>query len=96
MTDLTPVLNELLKGHDARPTADPSLTLQNIDEFLKEAYKIVSLLCNFGILRLILLVERAFNFPQHISQRHSTILPFYCPSSAAEQPKRQTNILDRP
>lgn len=41
MTDLTPVLNELLKGHDARPTANPALTLQNIDEFLKEAYKIV-------------------------------------------------------
>lgn len=43
MTDLTPVLNELLKSHDARPTASPSLTLQNIDEFLKEAYRIVSL-----------------------------------------------------
>ena len=42
--DLTPVLNELLKGHDAKPTLDPSLALQNIDEFLKEAYRIVSLL----------------------------------------------------
>jgi syntaxin 18 len=43
MTDLTPILNELLKSHDARPTIDPSLALQNIDEFLKEAYRIVSL-----------------------------------------------------
>jgi hypothetical protein len=42
MTDLTPILNELLKSHDARPTANASLTLQNIDEFLKEAYRIVS------------------------------------------------------
>jgi len=42
MTDLTPILNELLKNHDARPTVDPSLALQNIDEFLKEAYRIVS------------------------------------------------------
>jgi len=42
MTDLTPLLNELLKRHDARPTANPSLTLQNIDEFLKEAYRINS------------------------------------------------------
>lgn len=42
MTDLTPVLNELLKSHDAPPTAKPSLTLQNIDEFLKEAYRIAS------------------------------------------------------
>lgn len=43
MTDLTPILNEVLKGHDARPTADPALTLKNIDEFLKEAYQIVGL-----------------------------------------------------
>lgn len=43
MTDLTPVLNELLKSHDARPTVNPSLTLKSIDEFLKEAYRIVSL-----------------------------------------------------
>jgi syntaxin 18 len=42
MTDLTPVLNDLLKSHDARPTVDPSLSLKNIDEFLKEAYRIVS------------------------------------------------------
>jgi syntaxin 18 len=42
MTDLTPVLNELLKGYNAPATIDPSLALQNIDEFLKEAYRIVS------------------------------------------------------
>jgi hypothetical protein len=42
MTDLTPVLNDLLKSHDARPTVHPSLSLRNIDEFLKEAYRIVS------------------------------------------------------
>ncbi|KAG0652885.1 Syntaxin-18 [Hyphodiscus hymeniophilus] len=41
MTDLTPILSELLKSHDAR-LAQPSLTLQNIDEFLKEAYQINS------------------------------------------------------
>ncbi|TVY71198.1 Syntaxin ufe1 [Lachnellula suecica] len=40
MTDITPIFNELLKSHDARPTADPSLTLQNIDGFLKEAYRL--------------------------------------------------------
>lgn len=41
MTDLTPLLNEELKRRDASPTIDPSLSLQNIDEFLKEAYRIV-------------------------------------------------------
>jgi syntaxin 18 len=51
MADLTPTLNELLKSHDARPTLDLSLTLRNIDEFLKEAYRIVSymlLVCKFS------------------------------------------------
>lgn len=41
MTDLTPVFNELLKSYNAPPTADASLTLQNLDSFLKEAYRIV-------------------------------------------------------
>ncbi|KAF7869906.1 hypothetical protein EAF04_004690 [Stromatinia cepivora] len=42
MTDITPEFNKLLKELNAPPTADPSLTLQNIDEFLKEAYRINS------------------------------------------------------
>ena len=42
MTDLTPILNELLKSQNSLPTLDPSLALQKIDEFLKEAYRIVS------------------------------------------------------
>lgn len=48
MTDLTPVLNELLKRHDAPPTADPALTLRDIDEFLKEAYQIVKIPTDMG------------------------------------------------
>ncbi|KUJ16496.1 snare protein syntaxin-like protein 18/UFE1 [Mollisia scopiformis] len=40
MTDITPLLNQLLKSHDAPPTADPALTLAHIDSFLKEAYEI--------------------------------------------------------
>ncbi|KAF7915112.1 hypothetical protein EAE99_010308 [Botrytis elliptica] len=42
MTDITPEFNKLLMGLNAPPTVDPSLTLQNIDEFLKEAYRINS------------------------------------------------------
>ncbi|THV47354.1 hypothetical protein BGAL_0316g00080 [Botrytis galanthina] len=42
MTDITPEFNKLLMGLNAPPTIDPSLTLQNIDEFLKEAYRINS------------------------------------------------------
>jgi len=42
MTDLTPILNELLKSHEAPATVDPSVTLQKIDRWLDEAYKINS------------------------------------------------------
>lgn len=45
MTDLTPLLNEVLKRHDAPSTANTSLSLQHIDEFLKEAYRIVGVTC---------------------------------------------------
>jgi len=41
MTDLTPLLNELLRHHNACQTAHPTLALLNIDEYLKEAYRIV-------------------------------------------------------
>lgn len=41
MTDRSKELNELLKSKDAPPIRE--LTFQNIDEFLKEAYRIVSL-----------------------------------------------------
>ena len=41
MADLTPLLNELLKGHDAPPTVNPSLSLQKMDGFIREAYTIV-------------------------------------------------------
>lgn len=41
MTDLTPILNELLKSYEA-PLAGKTLTVQHIDHFLEEAYKIVS------------------------------------------------------
>lgn len=52
MTDLTPELSQLLKGLNAPPlTADPSLTLQNIDEFLKEAYRIVCHRINLAHIR---------------------------------------------
>jgi len=42
MLDLTPEFNALLKGHEARPTSG-SYSPDQIDEFLKEAYRIVRL-----------------------------------------------------
>ncbi|KFY04674.1 hypothetical protein O988_00606 [Pseudogymnoascus sp. VKM F-3808] len=42
MTDITPAFNEALKGHGTRPIAGVSLSMQHLDEFLKEAYRINS------------------------------------------------------
>ncbi|KAI9839156.1 MAG: hypothetical protein M1819_003149 [Sarea resinae] len=41
MTDISPVLNEALKRHDAPPIVRPTGRLPNVDEFLKEAYRII-------------------------------------------------------
>lgn len=46
MTDLTPLLNELLKSHEAPPTVQYSLSTQDLNTFLKEAYTINSLITN--------------------------------------------------
>ncbi|MCJ1468681.1 hypothetical protein MMC07_007310 [Pseudocyphellaria aurata] len=40
MPDLTPVLTELLKRHNARPKLSPRQRLDTNDDFLKEAYRI--------------------------------------------------------
>ncbi|OBU00475.1 hypothetical protein VE01_01514 [Pseudogymnoascus verrucosus] len=42
MTDITPYFNETLKAHGAHTTAGVSLSMQHLDEFLKEAYRINS------------------------------------------------------
>lgn len=43
MTDRTAALNEQLQSLSAPMTVKPSLSLNNIDAFLKEAYRIVSM-----------------------------------------------------
>lgn len=86
MTDLTPILNELLKSHDAPPTIDPSLALRNIDEFLKEAYRIV---CpNPRRNRSSLLTqaqECAHSFTELLLERHKASLPFNSPPTKANR-----------
>ena len=41
--DRTEVFSKLLKSRGAPPIKGPSFSLEDIDEFLKEAYRIVSL-----------------------------------------------------
>ncbi|KAF2201546.1 hypothetical protein GQ43DRAFT_463085 [Delitschia confertaspora ATCC 74209] len=38
--DLSPVFNEVLRKHDACPVEKPAFRVQDLDEFLKEAYRI--------------------------------------------------------
>lgn len=76
MTDLTPVLNELLKSHDARPTANPSLSLQHIDAFLTEAYRIVSSHApDLPQGMLTSSVELTYRITQYLPERHTAGLP---------------------
>lgn len=42
MTDLTPIFNGVLKSHEAASVRRKSFSVDNLDDFLKEAYKIVS------------------------------------------------------
>ena len=39
--DLTPVFNKALAAHDARPVEHHAFRVQDLDEFIKEAYRIV-------------------------------------------------------
>jgi hypothetical protein len=97
MTDLTPLLNELLMSHDAPPTANPSLTLQNIDEFLKEAYRIVCISKWFLSMRLTKFIEFPYCITEFILTKYPTIIPFHSCPSPKDEPicKRQAmEVLD--
>lgn len=41
--DLTPIFNESLRAHDARLIQPQRFDIDNVDSFLKEAYRIVRL-----------------------------------------------------
>ena len=44
MTDITPALNEVLKAREVPPVTSVRYSIDQLDEFLKEAYSIVSCL----------------------------------------------------
>lgn len=48
--DITPAFNELLQSHNV-PEARKTVTIEDIDAFLKEAYRIVGLIshCILGL-----------------------------------------------
>lgn len=86
MTDLTPILNELLKSHNAPPTIDPSLALRNIDEFLKEAYRIVRPNPRHDRSSLLTQAQEcAYSFTELVLERHQASLPFNSPRTKANR-----------
>ena len=46
--DLTPVFNQVLATHDSQPLQPYVFRKENLDEFLKEAYRIVCHVAHFG------------------------------------------------
>ena len=46
--DITPILNQALAAHNAQPVQPHVFRKENLDEFLKEAYRIV---CHVTFLR---------------------------------------------
>lgn len=79
--DLTPIFNEFLASHESRPVEPHIFRLQDLDEFLKEAYRIV------GHVAVRTRMELAANFwiasahcrASHVPQVNTTELSFYCP-----------------
>lgn len=41
MTDITPLVNDLLKSHNTRLVQQPPFSIDNLNAFLREAYQIV-------------------------------------------------------
>lgn len=109
MTDLTPIFSDLLKSHNAR-LAKPSLSLQNVDEFLKEAYRIVSAMCPFHSIPFHSHLkpnisnhshrhpERRDSLTHLLSPHHPPTLPLNRPSSPPKPPllPRPIQVPNRP
>lgn len=49
--DLTPIFNQVLTAHESRPVRPYVFRKENLDEFLKEAYRIVCHVAHFRFKR---------------------------------------------
>jgi hypothetical protein len=81
MADRAQELNELLKSHDAPPIKGAALSLQNINAFLKEAYRIV----RSSVLHVSIFayhtIEQSHSFAQYLPQEYPRIISFDCSSA---------------
>lgn len=104
MPDLTPLLTDLLKLHNARPIPSPRQRLDTKDDFLKEAYRIVRPTplpsSSFPLLplpprSLIVLLSHANHPPvsncqnAHISSLHHYLLSIRRPYLSTSPPPRR-------
>jgi hypothetical protein len=83
MTDITPEFNGLLKQREAPAAGRRSFSLDNLDEFLREAYKIVSIV-HYTAHEFNINVDTAaieYCIPLRGPEKHPTVVPFYGPTS---------------
>lgn len=82
MTDITPLFNEALKARNAPPVKHVPLSLQHIDEFLREAYRINSHIASLtSYLRNI---RQSYLSTTQPPRRHTHLQPSSATSKANE------------
>lgn len=92
MSDLTSLLNDLLKKYDTHTNFHPQKRSSVRDEFLKEAYRIVNLLSapTPMILQSLSLInfppERPHSLPTNLPPLHPRRLPLHLPTPPAQRP----------
>lgn len=84
--DLIPVFNETLRSHNADPVEPYIFRVQDLEEFLKEAYRIVGhvVYSTTSHSKLTKQPACAYYRAQYLPPFNTTVLPFSCPSTAAE------------
>jgi hypothetical protein len=50
--DITPIFNQVLAKHDARPIEPPVFRVEALDGFVKEAYRIVGHVARLGMVKV--------------------------------------------
>jgi hypothetical protein len=86
--DLTPVFNQVLASHNCQPIRHHVFRLENLEEFLKEAYRIVGHVAPgaMGTVQLIANTPIAGTHcrASHIPQIDTAKLPFHGASTSAK------------
>lgn len=77
--NITPVFNQVLASHNAQTVQPHVFRVENLDEFLKEAYRIVGHVTRHGHRGLLTTTTANTHYEaSHGSQVDTTKLPFYC------------------